>query len=232
MIRWIVFVVIVLFVDFYAFQSIKTLTKNKMVWTGYWLLSIGVIANFIYQLNTYDGSKGLSAAVMLAFGLVILSFVPKVFALIFMLGEDLVRIGKLGVNYFTRDSEKALSLGRRDFVSKLALGVAAIPFASVIYGMVRGKYDYQVINHTLYFDDLPSAFDGYKLTHISDIHSGSFDNAERIAYGIDLINEQGSDVILFTGDIVNNRAEEMDPWIDHFSKLHASDGEIFGIGKS
>lgn len=119
---------------------------------------------------------------------------------------------------------------RREFVSKMALALAAIPFTSVLYGMARGKYNYQVINHALYFDDLPEAFHGFKLTHISDIHSGSFDDAEKIMVGIDLINEQESDIILFTGDLVNNTADEMEPWIGHFSKLKAKHGKYSILG--
>ena len=87
-----------------------------------------------------------------------------------------------------------------------------------------------MIEHTLAFKDLPTAFEGFKLTHISDIHSGSFDNPEKIAYGIDLINEQQSDMILFTGDIVNNTADEMDEWIPYFNKLTAPYGKYSIIG--
>ena len=112
----------------------------------------------------------------------------------------------------------------------MALGLAAIPFGSVLYGMILGKYNYQILNHTLYFDDLPEAFNGFKLTHISDIHSGSFDDEDKIAYGIDLINEQESDVILFTGDIVNNTADEMDDWIPYFKKLKAKEGKYSVLG--
>lgn len=115
-------------------------------------------------------------------------------------------------------------------MSKIALGLAAIPFLSVLYGMARGKYNYQVINHTLYFNDLPEAFDGFTLTHISDIHSGSFDDAEKIAEGINLINEQESDLILFTGDLVNNTADEMEPWIAYFNKLKAKYGKYSILG--
>ena len=99
--------------------------------------------------------------------------------------------------------------GRRKFISKLALGFAAIPFTSFLYGMYQGKYNYKVLKYQLTFEDLPEAFDGYKITQISDIHSGSFDNKEKIKYAVDLINEQQSDVILFTGDMVNNKATEM-----------------------
>ena len=81
--------------------------------------------------------------------------------------------------------------------------------------MIRGKYNYKVLHYALEFDDLPKAFDGFTITQISDIHSGSFDNAKKVNYGIDLINQQNSDVILFTGDIVNNKAEELLPWKKH-----------------
>lgn len=228
MLRWIIFIGIFLIVDFYAFQSVKTLLRFRLVYGLYWLLSIGVLVNFIYQLNTFDRSSGMSQSLMLAFGLLILSFAPKVIALVIMLGEDLFRLGNLAVNYF-KNSEVHLP-ERRAFISKIALAAAAIPFASVLYGMSRGKYNYQVVKHTLYFDDLPDAFDGYKLTHISDIHSGSFDNEEKIAHGMQLINEQESDVILFTGDIVNNVASEMDQWIPHFKSLKAKEGKYAVLG--
>jgi len=147
-----------------------------------------------------------------------------------LFGEDIFRVLKLGVNYFSSTAQAPFFPERRTFVSQIALGLAAIPFASVLYGMARGKYNYKVIKHTLFFDDLPESFDGFKITHISDIHSGSFDDAEKISAGIDLINEQQSDVILFTGDIVNNTADEMEPWIPHFKKLKAKEGKYSVLG--
>ena len=229
MIRWILFVLIMLLIDFYAFQSIKTIFKNKIVISIYWIVSIGVLVNLIYRFNTI-GSKGIGQPLMMAFGLIILSVTPKIITLLVMFGEDVFRVSKTGIGYLS-NSEKSLFLAdRRQFISKVALGLAAIPFTSVLYGMVRGKYNYQVIKHTLFFDDLPTSFDGFKLTHISDIHSGSFDDEEKIIAGIDLINEQASNVILFTGDIVNNTADEMTPWIPHFKKLEAKDGKFSVLG--
>ena len=230
MIRWLVFIGFVLFIDFYAFQSVKTITKNKMVFVVYWLVSAAVVFNVIYSINAIGESRGLSQQVMLSFGLFILTFSPKVIALIVLFGEDIFRIFKSGFNYFSSTTTSNYFPDRRAFVSKMALGLAAIPFSSVLYGMMRGKYNYQVIRHTLYFNDLPSAFEGFKLTHLSDIHSGSFDDENKIAYGIDLINEQDSDVILFTGDIVNNTADEMTPWIPYFNKLKASKGKYAVLG--
>jgi hypothetical protein len=230
MIRWVFFIGFMLFIDFYAFQSIKTITKNKFVYIFYWLISVAVILNVVYSINAIGESRGLSQQVMLSFGLLILIYAPKIIALIILFGEDIFRIFKSGLNYFSSSTTSNYFPDRREFVSKLALGLAAIPFSSVLYGMMRGKYNYQVIKHTLYFDDLPSAFDGFKLTHLSDIHSGSFDDEEKIAYGIDLINEQESDVILFTGDLVNNTADEMTPWIPYFNKLRASKGKYAVLG--
>lgn len=230
MIRWIVFVAFILFLDFYAYQSIKTLTKNKMVKMLYWLVSAGILANLIYKLWVFNDSKGLTQPMMLAFGLLILSMAPKFIAITVMFGEDVFRIFKCILNYFSKSAPKTFMTERREFVSKVALALAAVPFSSVLYGMARGKYNYQVINHSLYFEDLPEAFHGFKLTHISDIHSGSFDDETKIVAGIDLINEQESDLILFTGDLVNNTADEMIPWISHFSKLKAKYGKYSVLG--
>ncbi|WP_372795197.1 metallophosphoesterase [Lutibacter sp.] len=230
MMRWIIFIAFVLFIDFYAFQSVKTVTKNKIGYVIYWLFSIAVFGNVIYQLTTFNNSKGMPQSVMFAFGLLILSMVPKVIALIIMFGEDIFRILKGGFNYFIGSKSTTFLVDRREFVSKVALGLAAIPFASVLYGMARGKYNYQVIKHTLFFDDLPKKFENFKITHISDIHCGSFDDAEKISAGIDLINEQASDVILFTGDLVNNTADEMVPWIPLFKSLKAPLGKFSVLG--
>ena len=145
---------------------------------------------------------------------------------IFFMGETLLR---LFCAPFRTKKEKVIP-SRRRFVSLIGMGVAAIPFAGMIYGMLWGRYNYRVVKHTLYFDDLPEAFDGYRVVHISDIHSGSFDNAEKVQYGIDMINAQQGDVIFFTGDLVNNKAEEMRPWIAHFKQLHAKDGVYSVLG--
>ena len=118
---------------------------------------------------------------------------------------------------------------RRKFISQIGLGLAAIPFLSLIYGITIGKYNFKVIKQNVFFPDLPDAFHDFTITHISDIHSGSFDNPEKIEYAIDLINQQKSDIILFTGDIVNAKAEEMHPWIDTFKKIHKPEFGKFSI---
>lgn len=228
--RWFIFIAIYILVDFYAFQAFRTFSKSNLLSIIYVFISVAFLAAFIHTLSTLDRSKGIEVSEMYMLGWFLAFFVPKLILLILMFGEDIVRVFIASYNrFFTAQTSFELP-SRRKFISALALGVAAIPFASLIYGMYRGKYRYRVLSYTLEFEDLPEAFDGYRITQISDIHSGSFDDAEKIAYGIDLINEQQSDVILFTGDLVNNFAHEMKDWTGLFSKLKAKDGVYSVLG--
>jgi predicted MPP superfamily phosphohydrolase len=147
-----------------------------------------------------------------------------------LLGEDIFRIGVGSVNYFVKYNDSSGFLAsRRKFVSQIGLGLAAVPFLSLIYGVTIGKYNYKVIKQRIFFPDLPDAFDGFTITQISDLHSGSFDNPEKISYAVDLINQQNSDMILLTGDIVNTDAKEMHPWIDTFNKIQKHEFGKFSV---
>lgn len=233
MLRWLIPLIIIsafiIVFEVYAFQAIKMVSKNK-AFRYSWLLLGGIAyVNFFYVIFRYDRSAGQTREFQWAVGLLLLVLLPKLIVLIFMLGEDIFRYIQKGFTYFSNGETKSL-VSRRKFISQLALGLASIPFAGILYGILKGKYNYKVIKYQLNFDDLPEAFDGFKITQITDIHSGSFDNSQKIAYGIDLINEQKSDVILFTGDIVNNFASEMDTWLSAFSKLEAPFGKFSVLG--
>jgi len=113
---------------------------------------------------------------------------------------------------------------------EFAAGVFILTIFAFLYGIIRGKYAYRVIRHTLYFDDLPASFDGFTITQISDVHSGSFNNPKAVQKGIDLIKQQNSDLFVFTGDLVNNKAEEIKPWLGHFSQIRAPYGQFSILG--
>ena len=224
----ILFVIIVL-LEVYAFQAIKTITKSKVIRYSWLFVSIAVYANFAYVTLTYDRTQGQTPQFQMAMGILLTVLIPKLVVLIFMFGEDIYRwILKL-ISAVTSGNTTPLA-GRRKFVSQISLGLAAIPFVSFIYGIVQGKYNYKILKYQLTFKDLPEAFDGFTITQISDIHSGSFTNKEKIQYGVDLINKQKSDIMLFTGDIVNNKADEMDNWIAVFDKLEAKEGKYSILG--
>lgn len=228
--RWLLFIVLYILVDIYAFQAFRTFTRNNWLAAAYILVSVILLGAFIYQLSLADTSRTMTPGKMYTFGLMLAIFAPKLLIVFVMLGEDVVRVSLASVRRITGLSDEFFMPSRRRFVSSVALVAAGIPFSSLLYGMFRGKYNYQVREYTLEFDDLPEAFDGFRITQISDIHSGSFDNREKVAYGVDLINKQKSDVILFTGDIVNNVADELEPWADLFESLKAPQGVYSVLG--
>ena len=234
MIRWFLFILVIAIADYYAFQSLRTITKSNWWYALYWIFTIAVIGNFVYQFYGFSRSDGFSPSNSLAVGFLIAMVVPKLLLIAVMFTEDVFRVPQGIYSYFMQSSENGDSVkhfpARRKFISQIALGLAAIPFTSILYGMYKGKYNFKVLKYVLHFEDLPEAFDGYKLTQISDIHSGSFDNIEKVKYAVDLINEQQSDVILFTGDMVNNKATELEPYVSVFNELKAKDGMFSILG--
>lgn len=231
--RFVIFLLIVsvifLFVEFYAFQALKTVTKNKYIKWLWIAIAFAIYANILYTVFSTPRSEGQTKTFQFAMGAMLTFLIPKAVLVIFMFGEDVVRVFQKIVSALSSGDTKPLA-GRRQFISQLALGLAAIPFASFLYGIIKGRHNYKVLKYELSFKDLPEAFDGLTVTQISDIHSGSFTNKEKIQYGVDLINEQKSDIILFTGDIVNNKAIEMDDWIDIFKNLEAPMGKFSVLG--
>jgi predicted MPP superfamily phosphohydrolase len=229
MVRLIIFLILVLALDFYALQSFRSVVRNPWITYGYAFISLAILGYIVFQVMTFERGSGDNSGFYLAFSLFVLVYVPKLVLVVFMFGEDVFRVFEAAVNYFVSKSENStLFSSRRKFIGQLALGIAAIPFISILYGITKGKYNFKVLKYTLHFDDLPAAFDGYQISQISDIHSGSFDNKEKIEYAVDLVNKQASDVIMFTGDLVNSASKEMRPWKSTFSKLKAPDG-VFSI---
>ncbi len=219
--RWILFLGIVLLIEWYAFQAVKTLIDNRWVQKGYLVLSVLIIGYIVYTFYNFDRSIGQNRQFLTASGLLLLVYLPKAVITVFLFGEDIIRLFTWIFNYYSgsNDSEGQILPSRRKFFSTVALGAAAIPFLSVLYGIFQGRYNYKLIKQRIYFDDLPKEFDGFKILQLSDIHSGSFDNPDKIQYGIDLMNEQEFDLLVFTGDLVNNFSYEMDNWIEMFSGI-------------
>lgn len=230
--RWIFFILFFGVLEWYAFQAIKASTNQRIWWWLYLSIATFLLINLLIGLLQFDRSRGFSTYETYSFGLF---FAMAVFQLMvggMLLLEDLIRgmKGLINIVSQTTTSDNLYLPKRRAFISQLAIALGMIPSGALIYGMLKGKYNYQVLRYTLTYDDLPQSFDGYQITQISDIHSGSFDNAEKVQYGIDLINQQESDIILFTGDLVNNIAKEMRPWQNQFSTLSARHGVFSVLG--
>ena len=229
--RWLFFILLIIITQWYCFQSIKTVFQNKLIWLIYCVISFGIIGNFIFQALNYDRSEGFNHAMSYSLGFFISLFIFQAIIIISLFFEDIIRIPQAIYSLFNQGfNGQEYFPKRRKFLSQLALILASIPFGALMYGMYRGKYNYKVMSYEIEFDDLPNSFDGFTISHISDIHCGSFDNYEKVKYGIELINKQKSDVIMFTGDIGNNICAELDTWKDLFSELTAKHGVYSILG--
>jgi uncharacterized protein len=225
------FVLSIITVEFYAYQALKTATKKDWSRRLYWAITILGYAIFLAQLVLFILGAKYRGMIGMSFAAFITLSIAKWLIILVLFAEDIVRftvaIGRK-FGWFSRSEQYLPS--RKKFISQIALGLTALPFASVLYGVFKGRYDFRVITHTLTFDDLPQAFDGFQITHISDLHMGTFENKEKVNYAIDLIQKQQSDVVLFTGDLVNNESTEVVPWQDILSKLSAPDGVFSVLG--
>lgn len=226
--------------DFYFFQIIKLLTSNASPRTRstisitYWIVSVlVVILLFVLPyLNLDNVRKGLRSTV---FAVLIAFFIFKLFACVFFLLDDLRRgiqwlWGKLF--FASADSgqpQASPGISRSVFLSWFGIAVGGSLFTSLIYGFTN-KYNYNLKRIPLKFPNLPPAFKGMKIVQISDVHSGSFTDKDGVRKGVEMVMAQKPDMILFTGDLVNNVYEEMLPYIDVFNQLKAPLGvySIFG----
>lgn len=231
MLRWIVFLVIYAALGFYTLQALKTAIRYPWVHYLFMVVALVVIGNFMYQFTVgEEPGRVLSRQKSYAFGLLLAVLAFQFITIIFLFSEDIFRLITAAYQRVSGNSAAFTLPQRRRFLSLLGLGIAALPFGALLYGMYKGKYNFKVLKYTMEYEDLPNAFDGYQITQISDVHSGSFDNRNKIKYAIDLINQQKSDLLLFTGDMVNNKSEEMHPWKDLFATLKAKDGKFSVLG--
>ncbi len=230
---------ITLLMDWYVFNGLRTLTadwQNRpvrliLIW-GFLLISVGVTVMFLVGLNSLSSAKGMTPFHEWMLSLFLTFFVTKlVFVIVLSLG-DLGRFITGIVHAVTKDGKTGEPVfpSRRKFISEIAILLAAIPFIAFFYAMLRGKYDYKVHRQTIYYDELPEAFDGFTITQLSDIHSGSFDNVKALQRGIDLAKAQKSDLFVFTGDLVNNAAWEIEQYIDRFGAIKAPFGQFSILG--
>lgn len=170
-------------------------------------------------------------------GIVFLIYLPKIVFLSVYLLQDVVNILLWMVERFAgaissrQDNVAEFAITRIDFLQKIGLVLAAVPFVSILYGIGRGRFQFKVEHHHLSFPDLPGGFDGVRIIHLSDIHLGSFlGNEKQVARAIEMINRQEADYIMFTGDLVNNFAEELDGWLPLFKQLKARNGMFSILG--
>jgi len=164
--------------------------------------------------KTYAGLRVFISA------LFFINLIGKLFASLVLLGDDVRRLVSY-LSQFIISNEDPQIAGRTAFIGKAALLTGVLPMMGLSFGILSGAHDYRVRRRDVYSPHLPKAFDGIRLVQISDIHTGSFFNKTAVRGGVDLINQERGDMILFTGDFVNNQSDEAKPYLDLFAKVKA-----------
>ncbi len=235
---WILLIIIFL-IDWYVFQSVRLTfqsasPKIKFAIHGlYWVISAGCI--FTLAVLPYFHLENWPKILRTYwFAIVIGIILSKALTGVFLLVDDFRRLlqwsgGKLFYGYIENQPFKAAGISRSVFMSWLGLTVGGSLMASLVYGF-SNKYSYKVRKVKLKFPNLPNGFRGLKMVHISDIHAGSFTDEKAVEHGVQMILNQKADVILFTGDLVNDRATEMKRYTGMFSKLKAPMGVYSVLG--
>jgi hypothetical protein len=236
----IIFLLLMVLADLYVFQALKAVgvgwgsRTRAVVFSAYWLAcaaGLAFVATFPY-VSPDRVSRSLRTYL---FATTVGFLLAQLVAIPFLLMDDLRRFGYwVGGLLLAKREESTQALNpngitRSVFLSWMGLGVGTALFSSLTLGF-RNKYNYQIRNVSLHFPNLPRAFRGLRMVHISDIHSGSFTDRSAVLRGVEMINDQRADVVVFTGDLVNDRSEEMLPFLDVFNQVKAPMGVFSTLG--
>ena len=226
--NFIVLLAVFFIIEIYVYQAIRNITTNNYIRIGYWIFTLLAYGIILFWILTFNRASRDHQQIQLMVSAMMIFVLPKLLSVIFLLIGDFTRFVEFGFKYFT--AKESYFPERRKFISTTALAAAGIFSALAIDGIIFGKYRHTVRKVKLRFKNLPESFKGYKIVQISDVHSGSFFNPQKLQKAIDLINEQDADVVLFTGDMVNNYADEFKPFIPLFKSIKAKDGKFSILG--
>jgi uncharacterized protein len=225
-----IIVAIFLLIDIYIFRSLsRTQTKRWLKWLFPLSSLIHVSVYTVYFLMFSRGSLFAPYVMNLLVGITFLFFVGKLFTMLILMAEQFGNIVLFSRNTISPKRESTMP-SRRKFVRNVSLGAAALPFTSGIFGLLIGKYMYKVNEVKLKSSKLPRSLSGLRVVQISDFHAGSFDWFDQVKEGLQMINDLKPDIIVFTGDLVNNRAQEVLPFQKLWTNLNAKHGKFAVLG--
>lgn len=234
-------ILVFLLIDIYVFQSVKVVGArwSKEIKQGivviYWLITcLSIVGLLAFHFGSPEKvSKFWKSFIMTA---LFVNYFSKLFAVSVLFVDDIIRGVKWVISKLRPLTSQALQpaveggITRGEFLSKTAIVAAAVPVLTMGYGIVSGAYDYRIRRSVVRLPNLPAAFDGIKIGQLSDIHSGSFFNKTAVKGGVELFMKEKPDIIFFTGDLVNNTADEVKDYIAIFDKLKAPLGVYSTLG--
>ncbi|MBB6002192.1 metallophosphoesterase [Arcicella rosea] len=238
--------IILLLIDWYVWQAVKVSIQNTSANTQnitkyiFWgLTSITMLGMWLYNFTPPEWlGKNLRTIIMVG---VFVNYFSKIFVVLFLLIDDIIRLFRLVVSKFSSTSEISVAttsqpsalntpITRSEFLMKTAVIAGAVPALGLTWGIISGAHDYRVRRVKLALKNLPKQFDGMTIAQISDIHSGSFFNRVAVKGGIEMLMKEKPDAVFFTGDLVNNLASEVQEYIDIFNKVKAPLGVYSTLG--
>ncbi|MCH8318793.1 MAG: metallophosphoesterase, partial [Bacteroidetes bacterium] len=243
MIRLLIILFILLLIDLYVFQAIKTAvhnfsgsTRSFFYWLYWSFTVITILGIFCFRITS--PMQGARIIRLFILGFLFVNYIPKLIVILFLLVDDLIRVTKWGIqqisliiNHSNATPEPGVNaITRSEFLSKTALIVASVPVVAFTYGIISGAHDYRIRRQKIWLPNLPRSFEGLRIGQISDIHSGSFYNKKAVKRGVAMLVNEKPDMVFFTGDLVNNEAGEMDDYIDVFDKIKAPLGVYSTLG--
>ncbi|MFN5294493.1 MAG: metallophosphoesterase [Flavobacteriales bacterium] len=244
MVRLIITLLLFSGIEIYAFKGVRMMAAGmepfwrKAALIAFWSTTVIAYGTIVFMMlnwtsrHEWQGSRSYSLF-NFAVGFFIIAVSTKLLFGTFHLLNDIANGVKwLALKIMSRpESEPHEKMTRIQFFNQVGLGVAAAWAGSMLYGVTRGKFGYRVLSETIEFPDLPEAFDGLRIVQISDMHLGSFNEAfEEVQQGFDLINSLDADYVFFTGDMVNNFANEAEPWVDRLAGIQARYGKFSILG--
>lgn len=219
---------IILVLEVYIYRAFKTLVKNKTGRIVYLAINAIAYITFFSAYFTLDKNNPDSSRLQLVSAIFFVFILPKLLILVFLLVDDILRLIQFGIQKLRKEKKHYPS--RRKFLVVAGFGVFSALSLALLDGITFGKYRHWVRKVKISIPNLGSAFKGYKILQISDVHSGSFSSPEKLQDAIDLINAQDADLVLFTGDMVNTKAEEFRPFIELFKSIKSKDGKYSVLG--
>jgi predicted MPP superfamily phosphohydrolase len=229
---------ILFFIDLYVYQAIKTVIENfSEEWKNliFWLYWSWFLLNFC-ALGLVTIHLGNSRSIIKTYILstLFIVFASTLIVVIFLIFDDSIRLVKYISGNWIGDPKLSFTsfgeISRVKILSEIGLVAAAIPLVSLTYGMVHGAFNFQVKKKVLKFQNLPVSFNGFRILHISDLHTGSFSSAKPLEKAVSLINKQEADIVFFTGDLVNNIATEVEPYIHVLGQIKSKMGVYSVLG--
>lgn len=231
----IIFIAVVFAIDLYVFQGFKVIVKKwlpssyrSLARFLYWAIPVLLLAIIVVRAVWFSDSSKNSYFIFVNSALIGL-FLAKFIWVFFMLTDDLIRLVRYTSNQLVKPST-AKHISRSDFIITAGFFTASTLFGSLVYGIAKGAHNYTIKKRKLPIKGLPKPFDGLRLVQISDIHSGSFWSKSSVQEGIKMINDLKPDLFFFTGDLVNNSADEFDGFKEMFSDIETKYGSYSVLG--